>query len=378
MRILLVGDASNYHAALAEALRRLGEDVTVASDGSRWMDTSRDIDISRHGSGPLSGLGLWLRMRYGLQRRLADFDVVSIATLGFVSLKPARQAAIFDMLRRNNRSVFYTSLGTDTFYVDECMRPDSLLPYNEWRIFGRPSPLALARPETAAAWQSEDLRRACRHVYDRIDGATSVLYEYDRVLGRYLTPDRHAYTGIPIDTDALRPVGLPDRPDKVRLFLGRHRHRMVEKGTDLLEAAARSVVESHPDKAELVIVENRPYDEYLDLMKSAHVVLDQVYSYTPATNALLAMAYGLNTVSGGEEEFYEFIGEPALRPVINVRPDYEQIRHTLLQTVLHPELLAPRGRESREFVVKHNSYDVVAGRYLDFWQRRLDHKDAQT
>ena len=65
-----------------------------------------------------------------------------------------------------------------------------------------------------------------------------------------------------------------------------------------MEAAARAVVGRYPSRAELIIVENRPYEEYLGLMRSAHVVLDQLYSYTPATNALQAMAYGLNTVSG--------------------------------------------------------------------------------
>ncbi len=47
MKILLLGDASNYHATLAHALRLEGHDVTLASSGSGWMRTHRDIDISR-------------------------------------------------------------------------------------------------------------------------------------------------------------------------------------------------------------------------------------------------------------------------------------------------------------------------------------------
>lgn len=373
MKVLLIGDASNYHAALGDALRGLGAEVVVASDGSRWMQTGRDIDISRPFEGRLGGLALWLKLRYGLRQRLSGFDIVSLSSVGFARQRPERLIALFDMLRRSNRSVFLTALGTDTYYVDECVRPDSLLAYNEWQVYGRPSPLALARPDALAAWQAPGLRALCSHIYPRIDGATSVLYEYDKVLTRHLAPERHAYAGIPVDTVGLRPVELPERPDKVRLFLGRHRDRTVEKGTDILEAAARSVVERHPDKAELVIVENRPYAEYLTLLKSAHVVLDQIYSYTPATNALLAMAYGLNVVSGGEEEFYRFIGEDTLRPIINVRPDFEHVRHTLEQTVLRPELLRPRGLESRLFVERHNSYEAVGRRTLDFWQSRLNH-----
>ncbi|MBR3451702.1 MAG: glycosyltransferase family 1 protein, partial [Muribaculaceae bacterium] len=47
MRILFVGDASNLHNCLARQLRLMGHDAVVASNGSRWMDTSRDIDLSR-------------------------------------------------------------------------------------------------------------------------------------------------------------------------------------------------------------------------------------------------------------------------------------------------------------------------------------------
>ena len=39
MKILLLGEASNLHWTLAEGLRTLGHDVTVASGGSGWMIT---------------------------------------------------------------------------------------------------------------------------------------------------------------------------------------------------------------------------------------------------------------------------------------------------------------------------------------------------
>lgn len=138
-----------------------------------------------------------------------------------------------------------------------------------------------------------------------------------------------------------------------------------------MEQAAREVAGRYPDKAELVIVENRPYKEYLELLKSAHVVLDQLYSYTPATNALQAMAYGLCTVSGGAPEFYDFIGEKEMRPVMHVEPDYQSVVNVLEDAVLNSSDLRRRGLEGRAFVEKHNSCETVAARCVDFWQRRL-------
>ena len=40
MKILFVGDASNMHNCLAQAMRDLGHTAVVASNGSHWMDTS--------------------------------------------------------------------------------------------------------------------------------------------------------------------------------------------------------------------------------------------------------------------------------------------------------------------------------------------------
>lgn len=374
LKALLVGDASSCHRTLAEGLRRLGHEATVVSAGSRWLDTGRDIDISRRGNGKLGGLQLWLRMLFSVRSKLCGYDVASIATQSFIDLKPVRKRVIYDWLRRGNRAVFNTALGTDPNYVAECIDTASPLRYSEFRLFGDESPLCRANPGLVGEWLAPELVELDRHIYSTVDGAVSVLYENDVALRRALPPKRHCYGGIPIDTRALSFMGLPDRIDKVRLFLGRYRGRELEKGTDVLEAAARAVVGRYPDKAELVIVENRPYNEYLELLKSAHVVLDQLYSYTPATNALQAMAYGLCTVSGGAPEFYDFIGERELRPVMHVEPDYESAVSVLEEAVTNSSDLRRRGIEGRRFVEKHNECTVVARRYLDFWQRRIDSK----
>lgn len=377
LKILFVGDASSYHRTLARGLESLGHTAVVASNGGYWLNTRRDMDTGRRFRGKLGGLDLWLRLNFGLKQRMRGFDVVSIATMNFIELRPHRKTPFFDYLKANNASIFNTALGTDPNYVETCLDPASPLRYNEFKIYGEDSPYLKAHPEICREWLTDEMRALDRHIYENIDGATTVLYENDVAVRRILPAEKIAYTGIPVDTDALSPVELPDRPEKVRLFLGRYRHRLLEKGTDVMEHAARAVVDRYPGRAELVIVENRPYDEYLGLLKSAHVVLDQLYSYTPATNALQAMAYGLNTVSGGAPEFYDFIGERELHPIIHVEPDYESVVRQLESVVLHPETIRPRGLQGREFVVKHNDYRVVARRAADFWTRRLDQKSRE-
>ncbi|MDE5595327.1 MAG: hypothetical protein K2I89_07125, partial [Muribaculaceae bacterium] len=65
--------------------------------------------------------------------------------------------------------------------------------------------------------------------------------------------------------------------------------------------------------------------------------------------------------------YYDFIGEHENQPIINAPVTVEGLTDTLEQIVVHPELIADRGRKSREFVERHNDCKTVAQRYLDFW-----------
>lgn len=367
--ILLLGDYSNCHRALSAGLRAIGCNVTVASDGSRWMQCERDVDISRR-SGKFGGLIYTLKMHRLMRSSLSGFDIVAIHDPHFCTLRPERLRPLFDLLKRRNGSVFLTSMSDDIAYFDMLEAEDSPLRYNEWFVNGKRSRMYEAMPDLWESWHQPAIVDYQNYVFDNLDGAVSVLYEYQMGIERRLGKEKTAYGGLPIVMENYTPVDLPDNPGKIRFFLGRDRNRKLMKGSDYLEIAAKRVVERYPDKAELVIVENRPYAEFVELLKSAHVVLDQIYSYTPATTALMAMAYGLNVVTGGEPDFYDFIGETENRPIINAPIEVEPLTAVLEDIVKKPHEIRERGLRSREFVMKHNDSRVVARRFLDFWNER--------
>lgn len=370
-KILLLGDYSNCHRTLATGLRRLGCDVTQMSAGSSWMNCERQIDMSRK-PGKLGGLQLYWRMMYGdLRRNLHGYDIVAIHDPHFASLKPDRLFPLFRRLKRENGGIFLTAMSTDIAYLDMVSASDCPLRYSEWFVDGQPSRMHLANPQKWDEWHSPKLLKYQEEVFAELTGAVSVLYEYQLGMERKLGPEKTTYGGLPIDTSLFEPVELPRNIDCVKLFLGRDRTRKLMKGSDLLEEAANRVIERHPDRAELVIVENRPYAEFVELLKGSHVVLDQIYSYTPATTALMAMAYGLNVVSGAEPKYYDFINEHDNQPIINAPIELEALTATIERIVLHPEEIAERGKNSRKFVEKHNECEVVAKRFLDFWESRL-------
>ncbi|MDE6301721.1 MAG: glycosyltransferase family 1 protein [Muribaculaceae bacterium] len=368
MKILLLGDYSNLHACLATGLRRMGHDAAVASDGGGFMNTEYTLSLRRSLPGPAGGAFLFAKMLWSGVFR--GYDVVSIISPAFATLRPARLRQVFRMLRRHNGAVFLNAAGTDKAFMDMVLSDRSPLQYNEYFLSpGNPNHANDAVLRADTRWREGEIGRWCDEVYSGVNGITTALYEYHKAFELLGTGVPLEYVGIPVDLQSVKPIDRILAADgKVNLFLGRHSHRKAFKGTDVLERVARRVVAENPERSSLEIVENLPYAEYVKRMRSADVVIDQLYSYTPATNALLAMAAGQAVVSGGEEEYYRFIGEEKLRPIINVVPDEERIHGILTSAVQNPEDIRNRGAQGREFVERHNSVDKVADRSVKFWE----------
>jgi len=98
-------------------------------------------------------------------------------------------------------------------------------------------------------------------------------------------------------------------------------------------------------------------------MSDSDVILDQLYSYTPAMNALEAMSQGVIVVGGGEPENYKILHEKELKPIINVEPNYESVYHQLEELVLHQENINILKEQSIAYIQKHHDYIKVAKQY---------------
>lgn len=366
--ILLLGDYSNFHATLARGLRAIGCNVTLASDGGSFMKLERDIDISRRFKNKAGGLLHALNLRFSIWPKLQGYDIVSFRDPQFLELRPERIIWFFNKIISSNSSCFLSYLSTDVKFLDMLEAPDSPLKYSEWFVNGNPNRLYTEGGSLWKDWHSPQMKELNDIFYSKVKGAVTALYEYHCSAKRMFSEDKIAYGGIPIDLDALEPQVF-DRPKKMRLFIARDFRRKLEKGNDFLETAARNVISKYPDKAELVVMENVSRSKYLEMMRSCHLLLDQIYSYTPATMALEAMASGLTAITGAEQDFYDFIGEKENFPIINAPHDLPALEKCIEEIILNPDRLHENSIRGREFVMKHNSKEVVAGRFLNFWMK---------
>ena len=378
MKVLLLGDYSNVHWTLAEGLRKLGHEATVVSDGDYWKGYQRDVNLRRRSTGK------WDSLRYlwdciWLMPRLTGYDVVQLINPLFLDFKPERIWPFYRYIRKHNKMLVMGAFGMDYYWVKTCMDCKTFR-YSDFNIGSRSRADEPQNRVLIDEWLNGEKGRLCQRVAQDCDAIVAGLYEYKVVYDQWF-PEKTRFIAPPLQ---LPPIGgepqttgtevLPltggDRGGLavLRFFIGIQQGRSAYKGTDVMLRALERVKAKYPERCEIVKVESVPFEEYKRLMNTCDVLLDQLYSYTPAMNALQAMSQGLVVVGGGEPENYEILGETELHPIINVLPDEEDVFQKLEHLVLHPELLPELKRQSVEFVRRHHDYVKVAQQYVDFWK----------
>lgn len=364
LRILLMGDFSNVHWTLAEGLRELGHEVTVVSDGDSWKGYRRDINLRRRSLGRLDSFLYYWECQHVISR-LRGYDVVQLINPVFLSLRGPRIKPFYEKLRRQNGKLFLGAFGMDHYWVKTCLDCKTFR-YSDFNIGNHPRSEEAYNKPFIRDWLHGEKSGINIHIANDCDGIVTGLYEYDRCYRPHF-PNKTQFIPFPINLKTVTPKVPHKEGDPVRFFVGVQKERNEYKGTDIMLRALHRVKSLYPNLCEIRVVQSVPFEEYQQMMDSSDVILDQLYSYTPAMNALLAMSKGLIVVGGGEPENYEILGEQELRPIINVLPDENDVFHKLEDLVLHPERIPQLSRESVEYVRRHHAHTHVAQRYLDFW-----------
>ena len=362
MKILLIGEYSNVHATLAEGLRKLGHEVTVLSDGDSWKNYPRDIDVSRK-PGKLGGILLMTRL-CTLLPQMRGYDVVQLINPLFFELKAERLFYFYNYLRKHNKRLFLGAFGMDYYWVHECVERKPLR-YSDFN-FGNQLRTDEAAMTERNDWLGTAKEQLNKRIADDCDGIITGLYEYHVCYEPHF-PDKTRFIPFPIKMPERRPTSEPH--DKLNLFVGISKKRSAYKGTDIMLKAAEDVAAQYPERVTVQVAEGVPFAQYEQMLNDSDAILDQLYSYTPAMNALMAMSKGLVVVGGGEPENYEILRENELRPIVNVEPNYDSVFHELEQLVLKPERIPELKRQSIEYVSRHHDYVKVAKEYEAFYNR---------
>lgn len=364
MKILLIGEYSNVHWTLAEGLRSLGHEVCVASNGDFWKNYKRNISLTRK-NGKLGGIKLLLDTLLTLPK-LRGYDVVQLINPLFLELKAERLLPIYRYLRRNNKKIFLCAMGMDAYWVKGCTSTPPLFRYSDFNIGDNP----ISNPYIEAQkydWTGTPKATLNKYIANDCNGIIAGLYEYYAV---YKEEHSEKLTYIPFPIEKAARGITYDSKRKIRFFIGINKERSSYKGTDIMLRALERIAIDYPDDCEILKAESIPFEEYQKMIDNCDILLDQLYGYSPAMNALLAMSKGKIVVGGAEEECYNILGEKELRPMINVTPHEQDVYNKLKALIEQKEQIATLQQDSITFIERHHDPQKVARQYIDFWEKR--------
>lgn len=387
MKILLLGEYSNVHTTLAKGLRELGHHVTVASDGDGWKDYPRDIDLRRSSLSRLDSLKYWLKVKSAFQK-FRGYDVVQIINPLFLNFKAQRILPYFRFLKKHNQCIVMGAFGMDYYYVTGCLDKQTFR-YSDFNI-GPVERINRDNDQFKQEWLYGFNGELNQIIAKESHAIVTGLYEYDACYRKYYHGSaKLVFIPFPIQMQSIETY-YDDSPrlatadprhkesqfipgEPLKIFVGIQSQRSAYKGTDILLRAAQRVAQEHPQECVLLKAENVPFETYKHMLDTAHVILDQLYSYTPAMNALEAMARGTVVVGGAEPENYFILNENQLRPIINVQPNEQSVYHAITELVVNRDRLIPQLREEGlAYIHRHHDYLKVARKYEELYKELIE------
>ena len=381
MKILLIGEASFLHNTLKKGLLERGHRVFTMSDGNGWHDAPRDINLRRNLRwGKFGGLWVvWQLLRHLPQ--LCGNDVVQIHNYQFVPLMYRWNTLLLRFLKLTNRCVVKGCFGDDPQIFRR--QAQGVPAYSDTFWSGQLQNTDQHRDRIAEVVE-HGAEASWRKTTAMADALVPCLYEYWLDYNEPPYAAKLHYIPLPMECEKMvrwcdgemvkcvcNDTPSPSHP--ITILIGLQPKRDFMKGAMKIATFVEEVARRHPGKVQIKYVEGVPYDEYMRMLAEADVLVDQLYSYTPSMNSLAAMARGTVVIGGGEEEYYEFIGEDTLRPIINVRPDVpdEENIATIERALFTDGTLERMAQESIHFVHKYHDYRHVAEQYEQLYRSLL-------
>lgn len=391
MKVLLLGEYSNVHHTLGEALRRAGHEVLLVSDGDGWKDYPRDVDLRRMQPGPVGSLR-YLTHLATLLPRMRGWDVVQVINPIFLDVKARWNRWMLGYLKRHNRLLSVGCFGDDYYVIKRMMDP-ACFDYTDLQVGGQPVAHA-TNARRIDTWLHTDKAALTQYAMQRADCLVACLYEYWKVYNVPGFAQKLHYIALPMQVEEAgashvdaTPGGgtAPATPAEAHgqvthILFAAQRLRKQMKGTDLLEPLLDRLATEYPDRVRVSKVESVPFAEYQRLVAEADVVVDQLYSYTPAMGALESLRQGKVVISGYETEYARFLqGQNAgvevpeeETGIINLRPMDDEVNYAkLVRCLTQPETVARMKRAGRQFVSRWHDADRVAQRYIEVWSSAM-------
>jgi len=138
-------------------------------------------------------------------------------------------------------------------------------------------------------------------------------------------------------------------------------NRLIKGTSKIIAAIERLKKDGY--KVNLIMVENKPHSEAIEVFKKADIVVDDVLQGPYGLVAMECMALGKPVLGRIDEHF---VGMYKDLPIVNTNPD--NLYENLKTLVLNPQMCFDLGKRGRAYVEANHDDKVIAQQFIDLYK----------
>ena len=378
MKILLLGEYSNLHNSLKQALINMGHEVLLVGNADGFKKYETDILIKSHLEDFLLfkliarlfvrifkinifEIEIYLRAKK-IVNKLQGFDVVQLINENSFKTSPLLEIKLLKQIFKNNNKVFLLSCGVDSVSVKYAM--SKKLKYSILTPLFEDASLK-KKYEPILKYDKENYLALGKFVQKNIKGIISSDLDYHIP---YF--NKKKYLGMipnPINIQKIKYYGI-NKSKKLSILHAINSRNKIKKGNKFFEEALEIIDKKFKSKINIITTYDLTYKEHLENLKKCDILLDMVYAYDQGYNALEAMAMGKIVFTGAEEEWLKLYNIKEDTAVINAVPNTIRIIEKLVWLIENPKMLKSISANARKFIEKNHDFEKIAAKYIKTWE----------
>ncbi len=368
MKILILGDFSGFGINLKYGFEKNGTEVTLISNGDGWKKIAGSnlnlISYFKINNKPVNkveriiiGLKNRNKIKKFIKEKNKEYDIIFLINTGMIFttfldyFRVTFSVKDLKKILKENGKIYLSACGDDYFYLTKSKKILKYFPYDS--ISNKIINFFLKKE---------------KKVHNYVEGVIPISYDY--AIGYknsdYFRENKVLKTiPLPINTAQIQ-YNENKIKEKIVIFHGVSREEF--KGSYYIKEAMERIKKKYGEKVEIIIKERMPLIEYEKVLEKANIIIDQCKFYGYGMNAIYSMAMGKVVLSGNELENQEELNLKSI-PVINIRPDIEDIEKKIEYLIENPNLVSKLGKESREFIEKIHATEIIAKKYLEIFEK---------
>jgi hypothetical protein len=359
LKVLLVGDPCGVHSSLHYGLMKIGVDshlLLLEKSTTNPKSVGDNVEVY-FPSRWIRPFGNFLKALF-----LPKYDVITFAhRISFLPRSVPYRYSDLPILKRKTKVLGYTALGCDEI---------ALLKYNT--NFTYISCNGCEKGDSAFRGCVKNIRPlhtlASRKLRKYFDSVVVSAPEYAHVAELY---DPISIIPFPVRYDLLE--WSPAKFSKEAVNIIHSPTRRFFKGTDVVEEAI-SILKSRGIRFNYKLVSGLPWEEYMQVMQEADIVIDQVWCHSLGMNALWMLAMGKVVFSGASTEAYALAPWQAESPAFNAEPDPQALAASLEKVITNWNSYSDLPARGLAYVKKVHDPEKVARQYVEAWTNSMGRK----